>query len=149
MSDRLDDFVQQMQQDIDSSVQQDWGDAIYSRWKNPLFMGALENPSAAAQLRGSCGDSMEMYLEFEEGKIVRAGFMTDGCGPSVVCGSYVAELAHGRTPEELLDITGEQILELLGGLPEEHTHCAHLAVAALREAVDDYMSRQASGASSP
>lgn len=139
MSDRLDAFVEEMQSTIDTSVQEDWGEVIYRRWKEPRYMGELPQPSAKARLTGSCGDSMELQLEFQDGKVREARFQTDGCGPSVVCGSFAAELAHGKSPEELLDIRGEEILRILGGLPEEYHHCAHLAVATLHAAVDEHM----------
>ena len=38
--------------------------------------------------------------------------------------------------------TGEMILDILGGLPEEDRHCAFLAAETLQEALDDYMRKQ-------
>lgn len=142
MSDKLDAFVQEMQSTIDDSVQKDWGEAVYSRWKNLNYLGPLSQADAAAQLQGSCGDSMEIELAFKKGRVSQAAFTTDGCGPSQVCGSLAAELAHGKPPEELLDITGQTLLDILGGLPEEYTHCAYLAAATLHAAVDTYMQGQ-------
>lgn len=139
MADKLDDFVQQMQSTIDESVAQDWGETIYQRWKNPLHTGPLPNATASARLTGDCGDSMEIQIVFDGERVQQAAFLTDGCGPSQVCGSYAAELALNRTPEEILDLRGETILQILGGLPEEYTHCAHLAIAALHAAVDEQM----------
>lgn len=142
MSDKLDAFVQQMQSTIDESVQKDWGEAVYSRWKDLRHLGPLPQKDAAARLQGSCGDSMEIELAFNQGRVSQAAFQTDGCGPSQVCGSLAAELAHGKPPEELLDITGQTLLDILGGLPEEYTHCAYLAAATLHAAVDTYMQGQ-------
>jgi nitrogen fixation NifU-like protein len=71
--------------------------------------------------------------------VKEATFQTDGCGSSTVCGSFAAELAHGRNPDEIAEITGEMILGVLGGLPEEDRHCAFLAAETLQEALDDYM----------
>ena len=69
----------------------------------------------------------------------QATFQTDGCGSSTVCGSFAAELAMGKTPDELTDITGETILEILGGLPKEDRHCAFLAADALQESLHNFM----------
>jgi nitrogen fixation NifU-like protein len=60
----------------------------------------------------------------------------------MVCGSYAAEMSFGRTPDELLEITGDKIFEVLGELPAEDRHCAYLAVNTLQEALDDYMRKQ-------
>jgi nitrogen fixation NifU-like protein len=84
---------------------------------------------------------MEIFLRLEGDRVKEASFFTDGCGSSTVCGSFAAELALGRTPDELIDITGERILEILGGLPEEDRHCAFLAAEALQEALNAYMIR--------
>jgi len=51
-------------------------------------------------------------------------------------------MARGKTPDELLDVTGEAILNRLGGLPKEDEHCAHLAGETLQEALNDFMVRQ-------
>jgi nitrogen fixation NifU-like protein len=51
-------------------------------------------------------------------------------------------MALGKTPDELLEITGEAILEKAGGLPEEESHCAFLAAETVTMAVNDYMIRQ-------
>jgi nitrogen fixation NifU-like protein len=56
-----------------------------------------------------------------------------------VCGSFAVELAFGKSPDEILDITGESILRKIGGLPEEDKHCAFLSAEALQEALNNYM----------
>jgi hypothetical protein len=53
----------------------------------------------------------------------------DGCGSSTVCGSFADEPAIGKAPGELVEITGETILKILGSFPEENRHCAFLAAA--------------------
>jgi len=57
-------------------------------------------------------------------------------------GSIAAEISYGKSPEELLDISDEDILTNLGGLPKEDEHCAFLAAATLHEAVNSYMIKQ-------
>jgi hypothetical protein len=58
-----------------------------------------------------------------------------------VCGSLAAELSLGRTPDELMDFSGEKILEVLGAFPEEDRHCAFLAAETVQAAVGDYMKK--------
>lgn len=74
---------------------------------------------------------------------IEALFQTDGCGASTICGSFAAEMAMGKNPDQLLDITGESILEALGGIPKDQQHCAFLAAEALQTALNDYMMKQA------
>ena len=142
MNDSLDAFVRSLQSSIDEETKRDWGEIAYGRWKNPLFVGEIPNADGTGSLRGDCGDRITVYLKFDGSVVAEAAFQTDGCGPSLICGSFAAEKALGKTAEEILDITGEAILADVGGLPEDHEHCAFLAAASLRAAVDDHMARQ-------
>jgi len=105
-------------------------------------MGIINNPDGYGRITGSCGDTMQIFLKFENDKVKEASFQTDGCASSMVCGSFAAELALGKSPDEILDITGEAILKKLGGLPEEERHCAFLSADTLQEALNDYMIKQ-------
>ncbi|MBI9084642.1 MAG: iron-sulfur cluster assembly scaffold protein [Desulfobacterales bacterium] len=142
MNDSLDAFVQSLQSSIDEETKEDWGEIAFQRWKHPLFVGVLPSADGTGSLRGDCGDRITVYLKFDGSVVAKAAFQTDGCGPSLICGSFAAEKALGKTAEEILDITGEAILADVGGLPEDHEHCAFLAAASLRAAVDDHMARQ-------
>lgn len=93
------------------------------------------------RVTGKCGDTIELFLEFEDDRVARATFITDGCGSSTVCGSLAAELALGKNPDELTVVTGEKILEVLGRFPKEDEHCAFLAAESLQAALDDHMRR--------
>ena len=143
MENNLDNFVQQLQDQIFEETKKDFGEKVYKRWREPLYMGVIDEPDGHAKVKGKCGDSIEIFLKFENNRITQASFLTDGCGPSFVCGSYAAEMAIGKDPDELVGITGEVILEKLGGLPEENEHCAFLAAESLQEALNDYMIKQA------
>jgi nitrogen fixation NifU-like protein len=89
---------------------------------------------------------MEIYLRLNGERIEQACFMTDGCGPTVACGSTLTTIVHGLSLHEAGGITPEDLLEALGGLPEESVHCAELAVNTLREAITS-RSRRASARS--
>jgi nitrogen fixation NifU-like protein len=143
MRDRLDEFVSHLQEQIFEETREAFGDKAYQRWLNPVFRGRLNNPDGYARLKGVCGDTMEIFLKFEEDRVKEASFLTDGCGSSTVCGSVAAELSVGRTPDEILEITGEAIKEKLGRLPKEDEHCAFLAAETVQEALNAYMMKQA------
>ena len=142
MSSELDDFVQDLQNRIYDETKEAYGEVAFERWLNPLYMGSMDNPDGYGRVTGTCGDTMQIFLKFENDRIKEASFQTDGCGSSTVCGSFAAEMSIGKDPDELLEITGETILEELGGLPEEDRHCAFLAAETLQEALNDYMIKQ-------
>lgn len=142
MSDDLDVFIQKFQEEMLKQARETYGEVFFERWQNPLFMGFMADADTSSLLKGSCGDNMQIFLKFKDGHVERVAFQTDGCAPSIVCGSFAAELAIGKTPEELLDIRAETIIDRIGKLPKESQHCAFLAAATVHSAVDKYMMKQ-------
>jgi nitrogen fixation NifU-like protein len=142
MTDSLDDFIKEVQDQINEETRKAYGQVAFERWLRPRYMGVMDHPDGYGQVTGSCGDRMEIFLRFEEDTVKEVRFRTDGCGSSLVCGSFAAELALGKSPDEVTEISGETILDVLGGLPEEDRHCALLAAETLQEALDDYMRKQ-------
>jgi nitrogen fixation NifU-like protein len=139
MSDTFDDFVQQLQEQIYKDARDAYGTTAFERWLNPIYMGSIDDPDGYARVKGKCGDTMEIFLKFENELVKEASYRTDGCGSSNVCGSFAAEMALGKSPDELLEITGEALLGKLGGLPKEEQHCAFLSAETLQEALNNYM----------
>ncbi len=142
MSDKLDDFLKELQDKIYDETVRDYGEKAFERWLNPSHMHPMEDPDGYGRIKGPCGDTMEIFLRFDKGRVVEASFLTDGCGPSMICGSLAAELASGKEPDEIEKITDKTILETIGGLPEDDQHCALLAANTLREAIDNYAKRK-------
>jgi len=79
---------------------------------------------------------MSIWLNMAGERIEEARFETDGCEPSVASGSMACVLAQGKSVSLARQIGEEDILKRLGGLPEEHAHCALLASQTLRAAYD-------------
>ena len=139
MSNSLDEFADRLQEEVNQEVIQKYGEIVYERWTNPRFGGRMENPTGYGRVTGNCGDTMEIFLRLVGGLVSDASFTTDGCGCSAVCASVACELAIGKELEKVVDVTGETILKVLGGLPEDDVHCAFLAAETLQEAIDDCM----------
>lgn len=107
---------------------------------NPRNIGVMEDAdSYASGSLGNCGDTMEIWLKIDGGKISRAGFMTDGCANSIACGSVITEIATGKDVKEALLIGQQAVLDALDGLPEEDRHCALYASNTLKAAIRDYL----------
>jgi nitrogen fixation NifU-like protein len=147
MSDRatpadLHGFIEELKKDILEETKRAYGERPFHRWMNPLYEGALENPDGYARLKSSCGDSMEFFLKFDGDRVSEASFRTAGCGASAVCGSYAAEMALHKGPEEILEITDQTILDRLGGLPREEEPMAALTAKTLHAALRDFMGKR-------
>ena len=139
MSKSLDEYVDTLQDEINQEVIATYGEKVYERWRNPKYGGRMESPTGHGRVTGSCGDTMEIYLCLEGDVVSDASFTTDGCGCSAVCASVACELAIKKDVHLVADVTGDEILEVLGGLPEDDVHCAFLAAQTLQSALDACM----------
>lgn len=142
MDEELDRFVGELKAQVSQEMKTAYGEGAYHRWMKPLHMGSMEDPDAHGCSVSVCGDLMDIFLRIQAGRVIEAKFRTNGCGTSVVCGSFASELAVGKTVDALLGIKGETILDRIGGLPVQERHCAYLAAEALQQACMDYMERR-------
>ena len=109
---------------------------------NPKNVGDIEDADSYVSVLGACGDRMELYLEVKDNRITDATFYTDGCSATIACGSLLTEMAKNKTLGEALAISARILIDNLGGLPEDHVHCAGLASLTLKKAVMEYMNIQ-------
>ncbi|MCP3901744.1 MAG: iron-sulfur cluster assembly scaffold protein [Desulfobacteraceae bacterium] len=137
--DKLDKFLNNLQEQIFDEARESLGEKGFQRWRNPRFNGKIENPDAHGRVTGSCGDTMELFFKFEKNLVKEGSYMTNGCASSSISGSFAVELSLGKTPDELADITGEDVLKKIGRLPEEDKHCASLAAQTIQDALTNYM----------
>ena len=102
----------------------------------------LQNPDGRGKRTGECGDTVEMFLCTDNGRIHSVSFDTNGCINTNACANTVSHLAEGRTIDEAWGITPENVIEFLETLPEENYHCAELAVGAFYRALVNYQELQ-------
>jgi len=105
---------------------------------DPRNIGGMEKPDCHVEVLGTCGDNMELWLKVNNDTITDATFTTNGCSATIACGSMMTEMAKNKTLGEALTISAKRLIEELGGLPEDHTHCAGLASLTLKRAVIEY-----------
>ena len=93
-----------------------------------------------------CGDQMKMFIVVDKKskKISDIRWKTYGCASAIASTSALSELAKGRTLEEAMKISPEEIAEFLGGLPAHKFHCSVLGHEALRDAIENYRSAEQS-----
>lgn len=115
---------------------------VMDHFRNPRNVGIIENADGVGKVGSPvCGDLMEYYITVEDGRITDIKFRTFGCGAAVASASMGTEIALGMTLEEALELTDQQVVRALGGLPEAKTHCSNLAATTLHMAIKDYLSR--------
>ena len=120
-----------------------YSDKVMEHFKNPRNMGELEDADAVGEVGNpTCGDLMYIYIKVKDDKINDISFQTFGCGAAIATSSMVTELAKGKTLDEAMDITREDVAESLDGLPPVKMHCSNLAADSLHDAIKKYREKQ-------
>jgi nitrogen fixation NifU-like protein len=116
---------------------------VMDHFTNPRNVGVIENPNGFGKVGNPvCGDLMEMYIKVENDIITDIKFKTFGCGSAIATSSMVTELAIGKTIDEALEITRNDVADELDGLPPQKMHCSNLAADALHAAIEDYKKKK-------
>jgi nitrogen fixation protein NifU and related proteins len=118
----------------------DFGNRIAEAIKHPKNVGEMVGADAVGTVGSEdCGDMLRMWVKFKEvdGRRVidKATFQTFGCGTAIAVASVATELISGKTVEEALTMSSEDLSAPLGALPPLKIHCAQLVEEALRSAL--------------
>ncbi len=116
---------------------------VIEHFQSPQNIGEIENADGIGTVGNpSCGDIMKMYIKVENNVIVDIKFQTFGCGAAIATSSITTEMVKGKTIEEAVKLTRNDVADALGGLPPIKMHCSNLATDALAAAIEDYRSKQ-------
>jgi len=120
-----------------------YSEKVLDHFKNPRNVGELEDADAEGTVGNPvCGDMMTMYIKVKDDRIEDVKFKTFGCGAAIATSSMTTELAKGKTLEEALSISRQDVADALDGLPPVKMHCSNLAADALHEAIEDYRGKK-------
>ncbi len=117
----------------------DFSDTVLDHFMNPRNIGEMKDPdSIGIAGEPDCGDALTIYIKVKDDVITDISFLVFGCVAAIATSSITTELAKRRTLERAYEITEEDIVEALGGLPDHKLHCSVLGAEALKQAIDNY-----------
>lgn len=106
---------------------------------HPKNIGKMERPDGFAEIGNMvCGDQLNFYLKVKNGKVQDVKFLSFGCASNIATASIMTEKVKGMTVEEAKKFKWKEIVEDLGGLPQQKIHCSVMAVEGLQKAIKDY-----------
>lgn len=89
----------------------------------------------------ACGDYLTIYIKVKDNIIEEISYLVFGCTASIATSSMTSVLAKGKSLNEALALTENDIVVALEGLPESKQHCSNLGISALRNAITDYKNK--------
>ena len=105
---------------------------LLDHFRNPRNAGDIETPDVSAQRENpACGDILKLSAKLAGRQIANIRFRAKGCVPAMACGSAITELIKGKTVEEARQVSREELVRKLGGLPQASAHASHLAMDTL------------------
>ncbi len=112
---------------------------VKDHFYNPRNVGEIKDADGVGTVGNpTCGDVMTMYIKVKDERIIDIKFKTFGCAAAIASSSITTEIVKGKTLDEAMKLTRDDVATELGGLPAIKMHCSNLASDALREAINDY-----------
>lgn len=119
-----------------------YSEKVMDHFRNPRNVGVIENADGVGEVgNAKCGDIMKIYLKIQNDIIVDVKFETFGCGSAIASSSMATELIKGKPVSEALSLTNKAVVEALDGLPAHKLHCSVLAEEAIKNALQDYYTK--------
>ena len=126
-----------------TETQGPYNPVVMDHFNHPRNMGEMEHADGVGNATNPvCGDTMRLFIRVEDRRIVEATFLTFGCGAAIAASSMTTEMIKGKTIEEALRISDQDVVKALGGLPPTKVHCSVLAEKALAAAIADYRAKK-------
>ncbi len=124
-----------------------YSEKVLDHFRNPRNVGEMEDTDDVGFGKVGnpiCGDLMWMWIKVDpETEIIKdIKFKTFGCGSAIATSSMTTELAKGKTLDDAMKITREDVANELEGLPPRKMHCSNLAADALHAAIEDYRAKK-------
>ncbi len=120
-----------------------YSEKVMEHFMSPRNAGSMPGADGeGATGDAKCGDTLNIYIKVSDGVIKDVSFLVFGCTASIATSSMTTVMAKGRTLEEAMKITEQDVIDALDGLPEEKRHCSNLGVSALKNAIQNYLEKQ-------
>jgi len=89
---------------------------VMDHFKHPRNMGEIETPDGVGEATNPvCGDTMRLFIKVDKNRIVEVRFLTFGCGAAIAASSMLTEMIKGKSLDEALNVSDQDIVQALGG----------------------------------
>ncbi len=116
-------------------------DTLQQAIADPQNIGEMSDADAVGTVGSpDCGDMVRMWIKYreEDGRKVidKASFQSFGCQTAIAVASLATQLIRGKTKEEALHMSADELSAPLGPLPPMKIHCGQMVEGALKAALE-------------
>jgi len=127
-------------------IMADIKDKLREKFLHPSHRGEITNPDGTGIVGNArCGDILSFQIKVKDQMIDKVRFQCLGCGAAKAVAGYIAELAEGKTIEEIERMKMDDFFDALKVLPQSKWHCPFQALDALKMAIEDFRSKEREG----
>lgn len=126
-----------------------YNDKIMELFKNPKNMGKIDDPDGTVMMRNLiCGDQIEFFMKVDNEIITEIRFRTFGCAAAIAASSIITEIVANKTLEQVRNITKNDLITELGGLPPIKMYCIDSVIEAFFLMIEEYTKKKKDSKSS-
>lgn len=116
---------------------------VIDYFRSPRNVGKITNPDGVGHVGDpSQGIDIELYIKVEGSTITDAKFKAFGCAVTIATSSMISQILKGKSIEQALMISEDEIAQALNGLPSHKMHCIKLGRELIKSAIDDFFKKQ-------
>jgi nitrogen fixation NifU-like protein len=120
----------------------EYSEKVIEHFQSPRNAGVIEDADGIGEIgERDCGDLLRVFIKVEKDVVTDVKYQIRGCPAAIACASAMTELAIGKSIEEAMLVSEDDIVEALDGLPDFKLHCSNLGIAGLRKAIMDYFEK--------
>jgi len=120
-----------------------YSEKVMDHFMHPRNVGEIPDADGIGEIGNPvCGDLMTFYIKVKDNVITDVKFKTFGCGAAIAVSSMISEMAKGKTLDDVMQITNNDVAAELDGLPPQKMHCSNLGADALHKAIEDYRNKK-------
>ena len=113
-----------------------FAETLMEHFNSPRNQGPMPDPDLIGHVgTPGRGPFFILYLRVHNNVVTGARFQCHGCGSTIASGSVLTELIAGRSVQDCLKLTVEDLINALDGIPAHKRHSPYLAIAAMGNAI--------------
>lgn len=114
----------------------DYSQMLLDHFRRPRNVGEIDQPDAEARVESPVhGDVLRLTFAIDRDRITDVRFQCYGCSVAIASGSVATTLLVGRTIDEALALTDDDVQQALGGVPEAKRECSLVVRHAVQRAL--------------